>query len=114
MENIEQYNCILNSASVDNRKWWKNLKMLDGKETNTEPQGIHYIDGKWHGPDEFVQHLNNNNCTVTVNECSEVFAADLSFPTGSNSCLEEVSVVEVKLLLKKINTQQVTHSENFP
>ena len=112
---IEQYKTMLNSAFDDNRMWWQNLKKLDGKNTEKGPQPKNYVDGKWMGAEEFVQYLNNYYCTV--NQCAAEGMSTLSTNSPLETTLtnmDEVSMGEVKLFLKQINTRKATHSEDFP
>ena len=96
----------LNHAS-SSKTWWKSIKQIEGKTADTV-NDFHRIDNRWVKTSELVGILNDYFISVggkrDMSERPELTPAPLS----------DVSIGEVKYLMRKLDTSKATNCEDFP
>ena len=96
----------LNEAT-SSKAWWKSLKEIEGKR-EAEVSRFHLIDDKWLSTAQFIERLNDYFISVGGNRDPD------NVPCIPSSKLDEVSLGEVKILLRDIDQTKSTNSDDFP
>ena len=96
----------LNKAT-SSKAWWKSVRDIEGKQQE-KISNHHLIDNQWISTPEFVSRL--NEYFVTVGGDRDMSARPSVLPQA----LQPVSIGQVKLLLKKIDTTKENNSDDFP
>ena len=104
------YDQKLNNLKAGSGNWWKSVKSLDNN-ANTKTQKYYNIDGKLSSPQQLVNQLNDYYVNI-----SDASAGNRMTPHTSAwlPTTNEVSIGQVKLVLKNLNSQKANHSDDYP
>ena len=104
------YDQKLNNLKAGSGNWWKSVKSLDNN-ANTKTQKYYNIDGKLSSPQQLVNQLHDYYVNI-----SDASAGNRMTPHTSAwlPTTNEVSIGQVKLVLKNLNSQKANHSDDYP
>ena len=102
---------MINLVPTNSKAWWDNVKKITSNPLPIDNR--FYLDNIWLTPQSFVETMSSffndpgsSTPDLTANPMIEDF--ETAFPNVS------VSIAEVKLALKRINTNKATHTGDFP
>jgi hypothetical protein len=102
-------NHTLNEA-CGSKTWWKHLNKLSKNTTYDLQDKLHIIDNQRLHPEELCQRLNEHFIKVGGDNIN----ITLPSYTGEPVPITELSIGEVKLLMKSLNTSKTTSKQDFP
>ena len=96
----------------DVKKWWQLVKSLTNKAGNTSSSST-IINDRRVNDDELCSELNCYFKSVG-GQLQQVVSTSYPCDAGDSSPLEHVSIGEIKLMLKQIDTSKSCNSNDFP